>query len=69
MLHLLLPGASREGFYTNQPLTDLLLQAQKMTDQKKRAELYREAEQMIHDDVSRIFIATQLSRRCRSGRT
>jgi peptide/nickel transport system substrate-binding protein len=51
------PGASREGFYTNQPLTDLLLQAQKMTDQKKRAELYRKAEQMIHDDVSRIFIA------------
>ncbi|MCX5735482.1 MAG: ABC transporter substrate-binding protein [candidate division NC10 bacterium] len=51
------PGASREGFYTNQPLTDLLLQAQKLTDQKKRAELYRKAEQMIHDDVSRIFIA------------
>jgi peptide/nickel transport system substrate-binding protein len=51
------PGASREGFYTNQPLTDLLLQAQKMTDQRKRAELYRKAEQMIHDDVSRIFIA------------
>ena len=51
------PGASREGFYTNQPLTDVLLQAQKMTDQKKRAELYRKAEQMIHDDVSRIFIA------------
>ena len=51
------PGASREGFYTTQPLTDLLLQAQKLTDQKKRAELYRQAEQMIHDDVSRIFIA------------
>ena len=51
------PGASREGFYTNLPLTDLLLEAQKLTDQKKRAELYRKAEQMIHDDVSRIFIA------------
>ena len=51
------PGASREGFYTNQPLTDLLLQAQKLTDQKKRAALYRKAEQMIHDDVARIFIA------------
>lgn len=51
------PGASREGFYANQPLADVLLQAQKLTDQKKRAELYRRAEQMIHDDVARIFIA------------
>ncbi len=51
------PGASREGFYTNQQLTDILLQAQKMTDQTKRAELYRRSEQMIHDDVARIFIA------------
>jgi peptide/nickel transport system substrate-binding protein len=51
------PGASREGFYANQPLTDILLEAQKLTDQKKRAELYRKAEQMIHDDVARIFIA------------
>jgi peptide/nickel transport system substrate-binding protein len=51
------PGASREGFYTNQQLTDLLLQAQKLTDQAKRAELYRKAEQMIHDDAARLFIA------------
>jgi len=51
------PGASREGFYTNQGLTEILLQAQKLTDQKKRAELYRQAEQMIHDDVARIFVA------------
>ncbi len=51
------PGASREGFYTNQPLTEILLQAQKLTDQGKRAELYRKAEQMIHDDVARLFIA------------
>jgi peptide/nickel transport system substrate-binding protein len=51
------PGASREGFYTNQPLTEILLQAQKLTDQGRRAELYRKAEQMIHDDVARLFIA------------
>jgi peptide/nickel transport system substrate-binding protein len=51
------PGASREGFYTNQPLTEILLQAQKLTDQGKRAELYHKAEQMIHDDVARLFIA------------
>ena len=50
-------GAPRMGFYANQPLTDVLLQAQKLTDQEKRAELYRKAEQMIHDDVARLFIA------------
>jgi peptide/nickel transport system substrate-binding protein len=51
------PGASTEGFYSNPALAEVLLQAQKFTDQKKRAELYRKAEQMIHDDVARIFVA------------
>ena len=51
------PGASREGFYANPGLTEVLLQAQKLTVPAKRAELYRKAEQMIHDDVARIFIA------------
>src|SRR5512136_323953 len=51
------PGTSREGFYSNPQLTDVLLEAQKLTDQPKRAALYRKAEQMIHDDVARIFIA------------
>ncbi|MBI3003024.1 MAG: ABC transporter substrate-binding protein, partial [candidate division NC10 bacterium] len=51
------PGASREGFYSNKDLAEVLLQAQKLTDQGKRAALYRKAEQMIHDDVSRLFIA------------
>ena len=51
------PGTSREGFYANPQLTEVLLEAQKLTDQSKRAGLYRKAEQMIHDDVARIFIA------------
>ena len=51
------PGASREGFYSNLQLTEVLLEAQRLTDQSKRAALYRKAEQMIHDDVARIFIA------------
>ncbi|MFI5338542.1 MAG: ABC transporter substrate-binding protein [Candidatus Methylomirabilales bacterium] len=50
-------GEARMGFYANRELTDTLLQAQKLTDQGKRAELYRKAEQMIHDDVARLFIA------------
>ncbi len=51
------PGASREGFYANPTLAEVLLQAQKLTNRARRAELYRKAEQMIHDDVARIFIA------------
>ncbi len=51
------PGTPREGFYANQPLADLLLRAQTLTNQAERARLYRQAEQMIHDDVARIFIA------------
>jgi len=51
------PGNSREGFYANQQITDVLMEAQKLTDQPKRSALYRKAEQMIHDDVARIFIA------------
>ncbi len=51
------PGSSREGFYANAQLTEVLLEAQRLTDQSKRAALYRKAEQIIHDDVARIFIA------------
>lgn len=51
------PGASREGFYSNKGLAEVLLQAQRLTDQAKRAALYRKAEQMIHDEAARIFIA------------
>jgi peptide/nickel transport system substrate-binding protein len=51
------PGASREGFYSNKPLADLLLRAATLPTQAERAKLYQQAEQMIHDDVARIFIA------------
>ena len=51
------PGASREGFYANPALADVLLRAQKAVSQVERARLYRQAEQMLHDDVGRLFIA------------
>ena len=50
-------GAAREGFYANKPLADLLLRAQTVTSQPERAKLYRQAEQMLRDDVARLFIA------------
>jgi peptide/nickel transport system substrate-binding protein len=51
------PGAAREGFYANPALADVLLRAQKLVNQAERAKLYRQAEQMLHDDVGRLFIA------------
>jgi len=51
------PGMSREGFYASKPLADLLLRAATLTNQAERAKLYRQAEEMIHADVARIFIA------------
>ncbi len=51
------PGAPREGFYSNKPLADVLLRAQALTNQPERARLYRQAEQALHDDVGRLFIA------------
>jgi peptide/nickel transport system substrate-binding protein len=51
------PGASREGFYSNKPIADLLLRASVTTEQAERAKLYRQFEQMLHDDVGRLFIA------------
>jgi peptide/nickel transport system substrate-binding protein len=48
---------AREGFHSNPPLSDLLKRAATLTSQAERAKLYRQAEQMIHDNVSRVFIA------------
>ena len=51
------PGAAREGFYSNPALADVLKRAAVLTSKDERATLYRQAEQMIHDDVARIFVA------------
>jgi peptide/nickel transport system substrate-binding protein len=51
------PGVAREGFYANKPLADLLLRAQKLTQQTERAKLYRQSEQLLRDDAARLFIA------------
>jgi peptide/nickel transport system substrate-binding protein len=48
---------SREGFHSNPPLSDLLRRAAELTSQAERAKLYRQAEQMIHDSVARVFVA------------
>ncbi len=51
------PGAPHQGFYANPALTNLLFRAQALRGQAERAALYRRAEEMLHADVARLFIA------------
>ena len=49
-------------------LADMLVRAQKLTNQAERAKLYRQAEQMLHDDVARLFVASRRHARIGRGR-
>jgi peptide/nickel transport system substrate-binding protein len=46
----------REGWYQNADLAELLQDAAVTVGQENREPLYQEAEQMLHDDVARIWI-------------
>ncbi len=48
---------AREGFVADKEISDLLKKAAILVKQEERAPLYRQAEQLIHDRVLRIFIA------------
>jgi peptide/nickel transport system substrate-binding protein len=48
---------AREGFFDDKELSDLLKKAAVTIDKEERAEMYRQAEEMIHDKVIRVFIA------------
>jgi len=45
-----------EGWYQNKELADLLDLAVTLPDPEARAELYRQAEQILHDEVARIWL-------------
>jgi peptide/nickel transport system substrate-binding protein len=47
----------REGFYANQEVARLLYLAAVNPDQAEREKLYKQVEQLLHDDVARIWIA------------
>jgi peptide/nickel transport system substrate-binding protein len=47
----------REGFYANQEVATLLYQAAVNPDQAEREAIYQKVEQMLHDEVARIWIA------------
>ena len=48
---------AREGWYANTEIAYLLYQAATNPDQAARQALYEQVEQMLHDDVARIWIA------------
>jgi peptide/nickel transport system substrate-binding protein len=47
----------REGFYVNQEATELIYQASVTPNQAEREELYKQIEQILHDDIARIWVA------------
>ncbi|MCF1504702.1 ABC transporter substrate-binding protein [Afifella sp. H1R] len=50
-------GGFNSGYYSNEKVDELLEKARRSTDQDERAELYKEAQVIIHDDAPWIFIA------------
>jgi peptide/nickel transport system substrate-binding protein len=50
------PGGPNRALYKNTRLDELLHQARVVTDQARRAELYREAQRVLADDPPWIFI-------------
>ncbi|NLC14490.1 MAG: ABC transporter substrate-binding protein [Chloroflexi bacterium] len=46
----------REGWYQNADLAAILQEAVTLPDPEARAALYRQAEQMLHDDIARIWL-------------
>ncbi|HDD25289.1 MAG TPA: ABC transporter substrate-binding protein [Chloroflexi bacterium] len=50
------PGP-REGFYANQEVASLLYEAAINPNQAEREEIYKKVEQLLHDDVARLWIA------------
>jgi peptide/nickel transport system substrate-binding protein len=51
------PNVPRQAWYNNPPLADVLKRAQTSSNQAERTKLYQQAEQMLHDDVARLFVA------------
>lgn len=45
------PHAHNVSFYQSEPVHELLFEAQAITDQDRRLELYRKAQELIHEDV------------------
>ena len=50
-------GGFNSGYYSNEKVDELLNQARVETDQATRAELYKEMQEIVHDDAPWVFVA------------
>lgn len=51
-------GGFNSGYYSNPEVDDLLEQARRSTDQDERARLYREMQEIVHEDAPWVFVAS-----------
>lgn len=50
-------GGFNSGYYSNERVDELLEQARRSVDQEERAELYREMQEIVHEDAPWAFVA------------
>ncbi len=50
-------GGFNSGYYSNPKVDELLNKAREATDQDQRAKLYKEMQQIVHDDAPWVFVA------------
>jgi peptide/nickel transport system substrate-binding protein len=62
------PGGPNRAMYKNEKFDDLLHQARLSTDEKKRADLYRQAQRILYDDPPWIFIDHEIQTAAHSKR-
>ena len=62
------PGGPNRAMYRNEKFDDLLHQARLTTDEKQRAELYRQAQRILHEDPPWIFIDHEIQTAAHSKR-
>lgn len=51
-------GGFNSGYYSNPAVDELLNQARRSTDQAERARLYREMQEIVHEDAPWVFVAS-----------
>jgi peptide/nickel transport system substrate-binding protein len=50
-------GGFNSGYYSNPEVDELLEEARTATDQERRAELYRQMQEIVHEDAPWVFVA------------
>jgi peptide/nickel transport system substrate-binding protein len=50
-------GGFNSGYYSNPKVDELLEAARRSTDQNERARLYKEMQEIVHDDAPWLFVA------------